>query len=82
MIVFWHRYKNKSVKELAIMFKVNRRTVDFLVNPEKLAENIRRRKERGGSKQYYNKEYATKKMREHRQRKHKELKPFLIPKKP
>ena len=51
--------KGSTLVELAAIFKVNRRTIDFIVNPDKLIENKQRRDERGGSKIYYNKEKHT-----------------------
>jgi len=55
-----------SQRSLARMFGVDRRTISFILYPEKLEENKKRRAERGGSKQYYNKENHTASMREHR----------------
>lgn len=46
----------KSIKELAAMFNVSNRLVEFTIYPERKAENLNRRKERGGWKQYYTKE--------------------------
>ncbi len=60
-----------SQRALARMFGVSRRTIQFILHPEKLEENKRARKERGGWKQYYNKEKNTEYMREHRQYKQK-----------
>ena len=45
-----------SQRKLATMFKVSRRTIQFVLNPEKQKENYQRRVERGGSKLYYTKE--------------------------
>ena len=45
-----------SLVQLAAMFKVNRRAIDFIVHPENLEQNIMKRNERGGSKAYYDKE--------------------------
>lgn len=41
---------------LAREYKVSPRTIDFLLNPDKLEENKKRRAERGGTKIYYDKE--------------------------
>ena len=62
-----------SQREAAKMFGVSRRTVQFIWFPEKLEENKKRRAERGGSKQYYDREKHNKAMQEHRAYK-KELK--------
>lgn len=50
----------------AKIYGVNRRTVSFIWYPEKLKENLERRKERGGSAQYYDREKHNASMREHR----------------
>lgn len=41
-------------------------TIQFLWDPEKLKRNIQRRQERGGTKQYYNKEKHREQMKTHR----------------
>jgi hypothetical protein len=56
-----------SQRKLAVNYGVSRRTIQFILDPEKLKENLKRRKERGGSKQYYNKEEWVKTMKEHRE---------------
>jgi len=45
--------ENLSQRELARMFGVSRRTIQFILNPGTLEENKQRRVERGGWKQYY-----------------------------
>lgn len=66
--------KDKETKaEVAKAFNVSRRTVDFIWHPEKLERNKELRKERGGSKQYYNREDHNKAMQKTRAYK-KELK--------
>jgi len=55
-----------SQRELAALYDVSRRTIQFIIAPEKLEENKQRRKERGGSKQYYDKDKNTIEAREHR----------------
>lgn len=55
-----------SQRELASLFDVSRRTIQFVISPEKLAENRQRRKEKGGWKQYYDKNRNTIEVREHR----------------
>lgn len=57
---------NHSQRELARMYGVSRRSIQFIVNPEKLQENKQRRAERGGWKAYYDKEKNTAAIREHR----------------
>lgn len=55
-----------SQRALATEHGVSRRTIQFTQNPEALAENLKRRQERGGSKQYYNAEDQAAYMRGHR----------------
>lgn len=55
-----------SQRELARMYGVSRRTIQFILDPQKLIENKKRREERGGWKQYYNREDQTISIREHR----------------
>lgn len=62
-----------SQREAARIFNVSRRTVQFIWFPEKLEENKKRRAERGGSSQYYDREKHNKAMQKHRAYK-KELK--------
>jgi DNA-binding XRE family transcriptional regulator len=62
-------FENKlglSQRKLATMYEVSRRTISFILFPEKLEENKKRREERGGSKAYYKKEKHTAYIREHR----------------
>ena len=46
----------KSVRQLAREYGVDRRAIDFIKHPEKAEANKQRRKERGGWRQYYDKE--------------------------
>jgi acetyl-CoA carboxylase carboxyltransferase component len=55
-----------SQKGLALEYEVSRRLVQFIIDPKKHEENLKRRAERGGSKQYYDKEKHTKAMKKHR----------------
>jgi DNA-binding XRE family transcriptional regulator len=55
-----------SQRVLAAKYGVSRRTIQFILDPNKLKENLKRRKERGGSKQYYNREEWAETMKEHR----------------
>ena len=48
-----------SQRELAREYGVSKRLIQFCIYPEKLKENWERRQERGGSKQYYDKEKHT-----------------------
>lgn len=55
MLVYW-RDRGMSQRALAKMFRVSRRTIQFAVDSHKLSENKIRREERGGWRQYYDKE--------------------------
>lgn len=55
-----------SQRELATLFDVSRRTIQFIVFPDKLIENKKRRAERGGWRQYYNIEANTLEQKDHR----------------
>ena len=73
MILYW-RERGESQRSLARMFNVSRRLITFVLDPEKQAENLKRRAERGGSKTYYNKEKHREYTKEHRKYKYKILK--------
>jgi hypothetical protein len=65
MVLWWHN-KGESSRKLAARFKVSRRLIQFIVDPEKYEENLKRRQERGGSKQYYEKDKHAEAMKKHR----------------
>ena len=67
-----------SQRALARMYKVDRRTISFILNPEALKQNKERRKERGGSKQYYNRENNRIAMKKHRDYKKSLMKKGLL----
>lgn len=60
------RESSLSQQKLADYYHVSRRLIQFVKDPEKQAENIRRRLERGGWMQYYDKDAQTTATREHR----------------
>jgi len=60
-----------SQRRLAAIFGVSRRTIQFILDPVKLEENKKRREERGGWKQYYDKESHRETMKSHRRYKNK-----------
>lgn len=66
MIKWWRSQKGYSHNALAKMFGVSKRTIQFILDPKKKEENLKRRQERGGWKQYYNKEDHAKAIKEHR----------------
>lgn len=55
-----------SQRECARNFNVSRRTIQFIWDPDKHKRNLQCRQERGGSKQYYNKEKQKQYMKRHR----------------
>ncbi|MDD5589052.1 MAG: helix-turn-helix domain-containing protein [Candidatus Nanoarchaeia archaeon] len=55
-----------GIREMARLYKVDKRLIQFTLFPERQKVNIELRKKRGGSKQYYDKAYNTQKQREHR----------------
>ena len=67
-----------SQRYLAKMFNVSRRTIQFIIDPNKHIENLKRRAEKCGSKQYYDREKQTQSIREHRKYKNDLFKKELI----
>lgn len=55
-----------SQRKCAELFGISRRSVVFLWYPERLEQNKQRRQERGGWRQYYDKEKNTATQKEHR----------------
>jgi len=74
MVKWWYGNSDVSINGLARMFKVSKRTIQFILFPERLEKNKQHRADRGGSKIYYIKEEHTKSVREHRQYKYQTLK--------
>lgn len=66
MIVYWGN-KGASQRQLARMFNVSRRLIQFTLNPQAHKDNLQRRRELGGSKVWYNREKHTQAVKEHRQ---------------
>lgn len=71
LIVWLREEEQLSQRVLASQFNVSRRTIQFILSPEKLVENKKRRDERGGSKIYYSKETHKEYMKDHRHYKQK-----------
>lgn len=69
----YHKEGGFSQRGLAKMFGVSRRTIQFILDPEKLTENKKRREERGGTKIYYDREKNNAYQNKHRKDKHKLL---------
>ena len=63
-----------SIHQLAATFSVSRRTVQFILFPERLAKNRADRIANGGSMAYYDRERNTAYVREHRRYKSRVLK--------
>jgi len=76
MVKYW-RAVGYSQRQLAKMFKVSRRLIQFTIDEDKHKENLKRRDERGGTKQYYNREKHNEYMKKHRKDKHKRLKEII-----
>ena len=69
--IFRLREEGLSMRAIAAVMGVSRRTVQFKLHPERREDNVERRRERGGWKQYHTTEAQTKAQREHRQYKRK-----------
>lgn len=59
-------YGTVSQRELARQYKVSRRLIQFIGDPEKYKRNLECREKRGGWKQYYKKSKHAQAMRDHR----------------
>lgn len=62
-------FENKeglSQRKLAKKYGVSRRLITFILDPEKKKRDLERRRERGGSKIYYDKQKFREQMRGHR----------------
>jgi transposase len=70
MVVWYKENEGMSQRKLAAKFNVSRRTIQFILDPEKLSKNKQRRAERGGSKAYYDKEKHKQSMKKHRRLKY------------
>ena len=66
MVKWWYDNKGLGIRELAKMFHVSRRSIQFILFPERLKRNKELRADRGGSKVYYNKDKWREEMKEHR----------------
>lgn len=73
MVIYW-RKQGLSQRQLAKMFGCSRRTITFIIDPDKLKRNKERRLERGGWKQYYDKKKNADYQKIHRKYKHQLLK--------
>jgi hypothetical protein len=73
MIPIWYN-QGSSITSIAKMLKVNKRNIQFILFPERKEKNLKDRKLRGGSKQYYNREYHNSAIRKYRRHKYNLLK--------
>ena len=74
-IIGLYKHAGESINQLARLFNVNKRTIQFILFPERLAHNRELRLLRGGSKIYYNKDShndSVKRMRRYKQQLFKE----------
>ena len=74
VMVQYHHLKGMSIHNLSKLFKVSRRTIQFILYPERQTKNLEDRAKRGGTRQYYDKEKHKEYMKTHRSYKHKTLK--------
>ncbi len=58
-----------TIRAITRQYKVSRRTIQFILHPERKQENVRLRQERGGWKQYYDKKKHAEYQKKHRRRK-------------
>jgi transposase len=74
MVMYWTE-RGLSQRKIAAMFKVSRRLITFIQDPEKKKRDLQNRADRGGSKIYYKggQEWNDT-MKRHRTRKHELLK--------
>lgn len=66
MIKWYQENEGMSQRKLAKKFGVYRRTIQFILDPKKKEENLKRREERGGTMAYYDVDKHRDYMRTHR----------------
>lgn len=77
MVLYWSE-QGLSQRQLAAMFKVSRRLITFIQDPQKKVKDLENRAARGGSKIYYKGgEEWNETMKRHRRRKHELLKHLI-----
>ena len=59
--------KGASIRGLSREYNVSKRTIQFILFPERLVTNKHHREQRGGSRLYYDKDKHAKAMSDHRQ---------------
>lgn len=65
MIPIWYA-NGSSINSIARMLNVNKRNIQFILFPERKKKNISDRHDRGGWKQYYDKNKSSDNQKEHR----------------
>jgi hypothetical protein len=73
MVLYWYYRQRETIRGIAIRFKVSRRTIQFIVFPDRLEKSLEGRRKRGGSRRYYNTWYNTQKHNEHLEHKNRIL---------
>lgn len=77
MVHYWFA-NGISIREIARMFGVDKRLIQFELFPERKEKNLSDREDRGGSKVYYVREKNNKSMKKHRDYKDKLFKEGAI----
>lgn len=77
-IIYIREKQQISYQKIADMFGVSKRTIIFICKPETLKACLQKREERGGWKQYYDKEKHYLSVKEHRDYKKELFKNKLI----
>lgn len=70
MVKYWYD-QGHSINSIAKLFKVNKRLIQFTLFPERHKKNLEDRRDRGGSKIYYDSDVNTITQRNHRKYKQK-----------
>lgn len=65
MVRYWHR-SGASIHSIAKLFKVSKRSIQFILFPERQLKNREDRDDRGGWQQYYDRAKNTEAQRDHR----------------
>lgn len=65
MVLYWYKH-GMTIAGISRLFKVSKRTIQFILFPERAEKNIELRQKRGGSKIYYEKEKHKIAMQKHR----------------
>ena len=73
MIPIWYK-EGSGIRAIARMFNVDKRNIQFILFPERKEKNLKDRKKRGGTKQYYDREINNNYQKTHRRYKYNLLK--------